>query len=117
MELHHPIMSKLWDLGGQTKRKKEYMTSTQIVFFDEVHIQQVIGPPMTSNFNKHNIRFPRDKEGNIDVKTGKYDTKNQPKKATFKYKQEVRLCLGVAKVKSKDGNITGKRFPGFNYSV
>ena len=23
MELHHPIMSKLWNLGGQTKRKKE----------------------------------------------------------------------------------------------
>ena len=23
MELHHPIMSKLWDLGGRTKRKKE----------------------------------------------------------------------------------------------
>ena len=23
MELHHPIMSKLWDLGGQTKRNKE----------------------------------------------------------------------------------------------
>ena len=24
MELHHPIISKLWDLGGRTKRKKEY---------------------------------------------------------------------------------------------
>ena len=23
MELHHPIMSKIWDLGGRTKRKKE----------------------------------------------------------------------------------------------
>ena len=22
MELHHPIMSKLWDIGGRTKRKK-----------------------------------------------------------------------------------------------
>ena len=22
MELHHPIMSKLWDLGGRTKRRK-----------------------------------------------------------------------------------------------
>ena len=27
--------------------------------------------------------------------------KNQPKKATFKYKQEGRFCLGVAKVESK----------------
>ena len=24
MELHHPIMSKLWDLGGRTKRKKNH---------------------------------------------------------------------------------------------
>ena len=24
MELHHPIMSKLWDLGGQTKRINRY---------------------------------------------------------------------------------------------
>ena len=23
MEQHHPIMSKLWNLGGQTKRKKD----------------------------------------------------------------------------------------------
>ena len=23
LELHHPIMSKLWNLGGRTKRKKE----------------------------------------------------------------------------------------------
>ena len=23
MELHHPIISNLWDLGGQTKNKKE----------------------------------------------------------------------------------------------
>ena len=23
MELHHPIMSKLWDLGGRTKKKEK----------------------------------------------------------------------------------------------
>ena len=27
MELHHPIMSKLWDLRGQTKRKRKKSTS------------------------------------------------------------------------------------------
>ena len=26
MELHHPIMSKLWDLGGRTKRKEKTMS-------------------------------------------------------------------------------------------
>ena len=33
MELHHPIMSKLWDIGGRTKRKKksgEYGDSLQL---------------------------------------------------------------------------------------
>ena len=92
------------------------LKSTQLVFFDEVHIQQVIGPPVTSKVNEHNIRFPKDEEGNIDVKNGKYDTNNQPKKATFKYEQEGRFCLGVAKIESKNGTITGKRCPVFDYS-
>ena len=56
------------------------LTSTQLVFFDEVHVQQVSGPPVTSKVNEHNIQFPRDEEGNIDVKNGEYDTKNQPKR-------------------------------------
>ena len=71
---------------------------------------------MTSKLNEHNIRFPRDEEGKIDVKNGKYDTNNQPKKATFKYEQEGRLCLVVAKIESKNGTITGERCPVFNYS-
>ena len=66
---------------------------------------------MTSKLNKDNIRFPRDEEGNIHLKNGKYDTNNQPKKATFKYEQEGWFCLGVAKTKTKNGTITGKRCP------
>ena len=53
---------------------------------------------MTRKLNKENVLFPRDKEGIIDVKNGKYETKNQPKKSTFEYEQEGRFCLGVAKV-------------------
>ena len=71
---------------------------------------------MTSKMNKHDIRFPRDEEGKIDVKTGKYDTENQREKAVFKYEQEGRFCLGVAKIESKNGTITGKRCPVFEYS-
>ena len=44
-----------------------------------------------------------------------YDTKNQPKRAKFKYEQEGRFCLGVAKVESRDGKIIGKRSPVFDY--
>ena len=92
------------------------LISTQLVFFDEFHIQQVSVPPTTSKLNEHAIRFIRYEEGNIDVKIGKYDTKNQPKKETFKYKQEVRLCLNVARIESKEGMITGKRCPVFGYT-
>ena len=63
------------------------MASTKLVFFNEVHIQQVNGPPVTSKVNEHNIWFPRDEEDNIDVKNGEYDTNNQPKKPTFNYEQ------------------------------
>ena len=69
------------------KEQLPSLTYTQIVLFNEVHIQQVSGPPVTNKLNEDNIRFPRDEGGNIDVKTGKYDTNNQPKKATFKYEQ------------------------------
>ena len=52
---------------------------------NKYRIQQVSGAPVTSKENEHNIRFPIYEEGNIDVKNGKYDTNNQPKKSTFKY--------------------------------
>ena len=71
---------------------------------------------MKSKANEHNIRFPRDEEGNIDVKNGEYDTNNQPKKSTFKYEQEERFCLGVANIEGKNGTITGKQYLAFDYS-
>ena len=98
------------------KEKLPSLTSTQLVFFDEVHSQQVSGPPVTSKVNKHNIRFPRDEEGNIDVKNGEYITSNQTKMATFKYEQEGRFCLFAAKIESNNGTITGKRCPVFDYT-
>ena len=98
------------------KEQLPSLKSTQLIFFDEVHIQQVSGPPVTSKVNEHNIWFPRDEEGNIYVKNGKYDTNNQTKKATFKYEQEGRFCLGVANIEIKNGTITGKQCPVFDYS-
>ena len=58
------------------KEQLSYLTSAQLVFFDEVHIQQVSLPPVTRKVNEDNIRFLGDEEGNINVKTSKYDTKN-----------------------------------------
>ena len=71
---------------------------------------------MTILVNKHNIRFPIDEEGNVDVKNCQYGTNNQPKKAAFEHEQEGRFCLGVAKIESKNGKITGKRCPVFEYT-
>ena len=83
------------------KNQLPSLTSTQLVFFEEVHVKQVIGPPTTSRVNDYNILFPRNEEGKVDLKIGVYETNNQPKKATFKYEQEGRFCLEVAKVESK----------------
>ena len=90
------------------------LTSTQLVFFDEVHVKQVCGPPSTSRSNECNILFPRNEEGKVDVERGVYDTKNQLKRATFKYKQEGQFCIGLAKVESKYGRIIGKRCTVFD---
>ena len=52
----------------------------------------------------------------MDVERGVYYTNNQPKRASFKYEQEGRFCLGVAKVESQDRKIIGKRCPVFDYT-
>ena len=60
--------------------------------------------------------FQEMKKGEVDVERGVYNTKNQPKRATFKYEQEGRFFLGVAKVEGQDGKIIGKRCPVFDYT-
>ena len=109
MEIRHEI-------SWCDKEQLPSLSSNQLVFSNEVHIQQVCGPPVTSKVNEHNIRFPKYGEGIVDVKNGEYGTNNQPKKATFKYEQEERFCLGVANIESNNRMTTGKGCPVFNYS-
>ena len=66
--------------------------------------------------NECNVLFPRNEEGKVDAKIGVYETNNKPKKAIFTYEQEGLFCLGVAKVETKYGTITGKRCPVFDYT-
>ena len=98
------------------KNKLPSLTSTQLVLYDEVHVKQVCGPPTISRGNECNVFSPRNEEGKVYVKRGVYETNNHPKKSTFKYEQEGRFCLGVAKVKSKYGTIIGKCCPVFDYT-
>ena len=93
------------------------MTSNQLVLFDEVNVKKVNVPPTTSWVNDYNFLFPRNEEGEVDVGRGVYETKNQLKKATFKYEQEGRFYLRVAKVESKEyGKIKGNCCTVFNYT-
>ena len=92
------------------------MTSTQLVFFDEVNSKQVCGPPTTSQLNECDFLFPRNEEGKVDVKICVYETNNIPKKSTLKYDQERIFCLRVSKVESKDGTITGNCCPVFDFT-
>ena len=92
------------------------MTSTQLVLFGEVQFKKIWGPPTTSRLNECNALFPRNEEGEVNVKRGVYETNNQPKKSTFKYKQEGRLCLRLANVKNDDETITGNHCPVFDYN-
>ena len=80
------------------KKQLPSLTYTQLLFFDKVHVKQVSGPPTTSRVNDYNVLFPRNEEGKVDVKRGVYEMNNQPKRENFKYEQEGRFCLGVAKV-------------------
>ena len=41
------------------KEQLPSLTSTQLVFIDDIHVQQVCGPPVTSKVNENNIWFPR----------------------------------------------------------
>ena len=44
MELHHPIMSKLWDLGGQTKRKRYKLGDVEfwmMFYLDDGSLQNI----------------------------------------------------------------------------
>ena len=108
---------EIWHVPScNDKNQLPSLTYTQLVFFHKVQDKQVYGPPTASRVNKCNVLFPRNEEGKVDVKRCVYETKNQPKKATFKYEQEGRFCLGVAKVESRDGKITGKRCPVFDYT-
>ena len=67
------------------------MTPIQPVLFDKVHVKQFSGPPTTIRVNDYNVFVPRYAEGEVDLERGVYDMNNQPKKATFKYKQEGRF--------------------------
>ena len=87
-----------------------HITRCQIVYFDEMHIEQH-GGPITSDGNQ--VRFPRNPDGTFN-RSGSYgDTLYC---ATYKYPNQARFCLGVAKVMKLDGTVEGRRCNVFDYT-
>ena len=86
------------------------LTCTQIIYFDEMHIEQEGGPLAHNGIQ---IRFPRT--------NGVYDPNStlitpETFEATYKYNQRVRFWLGVAKVQLLNGEIKGRRCDVFDYT-
>ena len=83
----------------------------QLVWFDEMHIKQEGGSRM---FNHMQIRFRRDAEGKYDPTSEHIASPTF--RASYKYANEARFCLGVAKVRLLDGSEEGRRCRVFDYT-
>ena len=57
------------------KNQLPSLTSTQLVFYDKVHVKQVSGPPIKIRVNDYNVLFPRNEERKVDVGRGVYEKK------------------------------------------
>ena len=65
-------------------------------------------------FNDLQIRFPRQANGDFN-RTGILAL--QSYQAAYKYTQEGRFCLGVAKVRLNNGDVVGRRCGMFDYTA
>ena len=88
----------------------------QVVFFDEMHVEQEGGP---SYQTKYQIRFPRDTNGKYCPLSPTNpnpifaEIRNKP---SFKYCQQACFCLGCAAMELPDGRIVDKRTRVFDYT-
>jgi hypothetical protein len=86
----------------------------QIAFWDETHKKVRVGQ-VGANGMKYQVRFRRDDDGKVNADNGSCIAE-EGSQLKMKYAEEVRLCLGVVKVKLDDGTEEGKRLPVFDYS-
>ena len=73
----------------------------QIAHWDEVHKTCTVGDSV-SQVRTIQILFPRDINGNVDVKHGKY-SENYATKINVKYAQEARICIGLGLTDKEEG--------------
>jgi hypothetical protein len=89
------------------KEKLPVLDQFQTAYWDETHKKCDAGG--TSSKLTYHVKFPRDNNGKLDLSgAGTY--------WKVKYESEVRLALGVAKVKLQNGEVEGRRAKPFVYS-
>jgi hypothetical protein len=82
-------LPKWYDIKNLTSLKLD-----KIVWWDETHKKCAIGGGSIGK-NREKLCFPRDENGKVDTKNGKYDMM-EPSYLNVKYKTEIRFCLGCA---------------------
>ena len=90
------------------------MSINQLAFWDETHKKVRVGK-VGANGVKYQVRFKRTPQGKVDSNNGTC-LAIEGTQLNMKYSEEVRLCLGVAKIKAPDGTERGIRLPLFDYS-
>jgi hypothetical protein len=100
--------------GKYNAGKLTKVSINQVAFWDETHKKVRVGQVSANGVN-YQVRFRRDENGKLDVNNGTSIAK-EGSQLKMKYAEEVRLCLGVVKVKLEDGTMVGKRLPLFDYS-
>ena len=87
------------------------ITCEQIVWYDEMHIEQEGGANGNGGYQ---VRFHRDEEGKYSPSSPRLAPENR--KTTFKYPEQARFCLGVCKVKLLNGSFEGRKCRVFDYT-
>ena len=115
--------TKIYDLDGieilecfdPRKLTKFHIAGT--VWWDETHPDCKIGTAKNKRDRgiQVQVRFPRNKDGDVDVKNGTYSDKLECK-MRVKYSEEIRICLGVAIVELHDGTREGRRCKMIDYT-
>ena len=92
----------------------------RVSYWDEMHRKCQIGSRGSREGQNVYVCFPKDEDGKLDVQKGKHDCddKQRTKRiVNVKYEKEVRLCLGVIKLKDEENNESvGTRLPAYSYT-
>ena len=100
-------------LGGKVRPINEY----SIAYWDETHKKCTIGDRTSREKENVTVSFPVDKNGKLDVEKGQLPAVEQTAAVTnVKFEKEVRLLLGVIKIKDENGEVIGVRLPLLDYN-